>query len=121
CQDASVAKQQGGGQKGLDGARTGLWRHMVRAIYEIRPRYVIAENVANLLKVNGGRDFAIILYSLTSMGYDVEWRVCNGYEVGLCNQRKRVWIVAHSKSERPQQSEHKSMFRYVLKKDGDKG
>ncbi|MGL5013670.1 MAG: DNA cytosine methyltransferase, partial [Bacteroidales bacterium] len=46
CQDASVAKQQGGGQKGLDGARTGLWRHMVRAIYEIRPRYVIAENVA---------------------------------------------------------------------------
>lgn len=121
CQDASIAKQDGKGQRGLDGERTGLWRHMVRAIHEIRPRFVIAENVANLLKINGGRDFGIILYSLSSMGYNVEWRVCNGIEVGLSNQRKRVWIVANridTDSKRLQKIKPGSFFKYVPKKSG---
>lgn len=118
CQDASKAKQDGKGQRGLDGERTGLWRHMVRAIHEIRPRYVVAENVANLLRINEGRDFAIILYTLSRMGYNAEWRTCNGKEVGLCNERKRVWIVAQridTSCSRLQQGQYKSFFGYVDK------
>lgn len=113
CQDASRAKQHGNGQKGLDGERTGLWKHMVRAIYECRPKFIIAENVSDILKVNNGRDFGIILASLSRMGYNAEWRVCNGYEVGLCNERKRLWLVAYSNSIGLQQSELKSLFEYV--------
>lgn len=120
CQDASIAKQHGEARTGLNGERTGLYRHMVRAIYEIRPRYVVAENVANLLKLNGGRDFGIILHSLTSMGYNVEWRVCNGREVGLCNQRKRVWIVANTPIERLEKSEYRSCFKYVQQESRSK-
>lgn len=55
CQDASIAKQDGNGQQGLQGKRTGLFFEMVRAIEEIRPKYIIAENVANILKTNGGK------------------------------------------------------------------
>lgn len=90
CQDASRAKQDCNGQKGLDGERTGLWKHMVRAIYECRPKFIIAENVSDIIKINNGRDFGIIIASLSGMGYNAEWRVCNGYEVGLCNERKRL-------------------------------
>ena len=54
CQDASIAKQDGKGQKGLQGERTGLFYDMCRAIDEIRPKVVVAENVGNILKTNGG-------------------------------------------------------------------
>ena len=58
CQDASIAKQDGKGQQGLRGERTGLLFEMVRAIREIRPRFVVAENVSNFLKINGGQTLA---------------------------------------------------------------
>lgn len=61
CQDASIAKQDGKGQQGLRGARTGLFWEMLRAIEEIRPRYIVAENVANFLKVNRGSDIRTAL------------------------------------------------------------
>jgi DNA (cytosine-5)-methyltransferase 1 len=98
CQDASIAKQDGEGQQGLQGERTGLAYEMLRAIREIRPRYIIAENVANFLKTNGGRDFTTILSELSRMGYNAEWRTCYAAEVGAPHKRKRLYIVAYSKS-----------------------
>ena len=77
CQDASKAKQMGGkGQLGLEGERTGLWWHMCRAVDEIRPRWVVAENVANIARVNNGRDFAKILHSLSRLGTMRNGRLC---------------------------------------------
>lgn len=96
CQDISRAKRDGKGQKGLDGKRSGLWKQMVRAIYEIRPRFVVSENVSDLLHINSGRDFAIILDSLARMGYNAEWRVCYASEVGAPHHRARVYLVAYS-------------------------
>jgi DNA (cytosine-5)-methyltransferase 1 len=65
CQDASIAKQDGKGQQGLQGVRTGLFYEMCRAIQEIRPKYIIAENVANILKANRGSDLSRILTELS--------------------------------------------------------
>ena len=45
CQDLSIA----GGKAGIDGERSCLWSEFSRLIGELRPRYVIVENVANLL------------------------------------------------------------------------
>lgn len=104
CQDASLAKQDGTA-KGLEGERTGLWWHMVRAIGEIRPKYVVAENVANILKINDGRDFAKILLSLSGMGYNAEWRICYACEQGAPHKRKRMYLVAYPNSVRVQQGE----------------
>ena len=111
CQDASIAKQDGKGQQGLQGHRTGLFYEMCRAIEEIKPKYIIAENVANILKTNNGQDFSRILCELSSMGYNAEWRVCRASEVGAPHHRARLYLVAYSSSIRLQPSE--SFFSYV--------
>jgi len=113
CQDASIAKQHGAGQKGLEGDRTGLWTEMVRAIDEIRPRYVVAENVANILRTNNGRDWRTILGELDGMGYNAEWRVTRASEVGGCHHRSRVYLVAYS--NRIRLNAGQSFFSHVLK------
>jgi DNA-cytosine methyltransferase len=105
CQDASNANQSESRGKGTDGERTGLVREMFRAIEEIRPKYVVAENVANILKVNGGRDFGEILSTLARMGYNAEWRVCRSSEKGAPHHRARCYLVAYPNSIRIEQGE----------------
>lgn len=95
CQDASIANKE---SKGLQGERTGLWKEMCRAIREIRPKYVVAENVANLLKINGGRDFGRILGEISRMGYNAEWRICTASEKGAPHRRRRLYLVAYPNS-----------------------
>lgn len=111
CQDASIAKQDGHGQQGLQGARTGLFYQMCRAIDEIRPRFIVAENVSNILKINRGKDFGRILTELAGMGYNAEWRVCRASEVGAPHHRARLYLVAYSGGVRLQPSE--SFFSHV--------
>ena len=111
CQDASIAKQDGKGQQGLQGERTGLFYHMCRAISEIRPRYVIAENVSNILKTNGGQDFSAILTELSGMGYNAEWRICRASDVGAPHHRARLYLVAYSNNIRLQKGQ--TFFSYV--------
>lgn len=100
CQDASIAKQDGKGQQGLQGERTGLAFQMLRAINEIRPKFVVAENVANFLKVNGGSDARTILTELARLGYNAEWRICRASEVGAPHHRARLYIVGYPESIR---------------------
>ena len=105
CQDASIAKSHGGGQSGLQGARTGLFYEMCRAIREIRPKYVVAENVSNILRTNGGADFTAILTEISAMGYNAEWRVCRAAEVGAPHLRARLYMVIYPHSIRLQKGE----------------
>ena len=61
-------------------------------------RYLFLENVDRLLKSPAsqrGRDFAIILASLSDLGYTVEWRVINAAEYGMPQRRRRTYIVAY--------------------------
>lgn len=111
CQDASLAKQDGKGQQGLQGARTGLFWHMVRSIDEIRPKFVVAENVENFLRVNGGADFRTALVELARMGYNAEWRVCRASDVGAPHHRARLYIVAYTSSIRLQ--ERQTFFPFL--------
>lgn len=86
CPDISFA----GKNSGIDGERTGLWRPAFALIRDIRPRYVILENVAALLD----RGLGVILGELARMGYDAEWRVLPACRFGAAHCRERVWIVA---------------------------
>jgi len=90
CQDLSVA----GKRKGLDGERSGLWFEFHRIIGELKPGWVVIENVPGLLTSNRGRDFAVILDGLVKCGYRVAWRVLDAQYFGLAQRRKRVFIVA---------------------------
>lgn len=92
CQDLSYA----GKGAGLAGERSGLWREYARLIGEIRPRYVIVENVAALL----GRGLADVLGDLAALGYDAEWHCIPACAVGAPHRRDRIWIVAYSPSQR---------------------
>jgi len=92
CQDISVA----GKGAGLAGARSGLWYEYARIIGELRPRYVIVENVAALL----ARGMGTVLGDLSTLGYDAEWHVIPASAVGAPHRRERVWIVAHANGRR---------------------
>jgi len=88
CQDISLA---GGGAGMGEGTRSGLWSEYARLIGELRPRYVIVENVSALL----GRGLDRVLGDLAQIGYDAEWHCIPASSVGAPHRRDRVWVVAH--------------------------
>jgi DNA (cytosine-5)-methyltransferase 1 len=92
CQDISVA----GKGAGLAGARSGLWSEYARLIRELRPRYVIVENVSALLS----RGLEQVLGDLAEIGYDAEWHCIPASYVGAPHRRDRVWIVAYPDGRR---------------------
>jgi DNA (cytosine-5)-methyltransferase 1 len=98
CQPVSTAGKRGG----VNDERW-LWDEFYRLICEIRPRWVVAENVPGLLSANSGRAFAGILRDLAESGYDVVWDMFpagGSGGVGAPHKRKRVFIVAHTDSSR---------------------
>jgi DNA (cytosine-5)-methyltransferase 1 len=99
CQDLSVA----GKGEGLAGSRSGLWSEIARLVGELRPSFVIVENVANLLagpSTRPGGWFGRVLGDLAECGYDAEWRNIPAWLVGRPHERERVWIVAYPQQER---------------------
>ncbi len=102
CQDYSVAttlRRSGG----IEGKKGVLWWQIYRILDEkgdSRPNYLMLENVDRLLgspAKQRGRDFAIILASLSDLGYTVEWRIINAAEYGMPQRRRRTYICAYKK------------------------
>jgi DNA (cytosine-5)-methyltransferase 1 len=95
CQDLSAA----GRGAGIDGARSGLWSEFARIVCELRPRYVVVENVPALLTGKGKRwergPIGRVLGDLAEARYDAEWACLSAGEFGAPHLRKRVWIVAY--------------------------
>ena len=92
CQDLSVA----GRRAGLAGARSGLWWEFARLVDELRPRWVVVENVPGLLSSNDGRDMGAILWTLGELGFWWSYRVLDAQYDGVAQRRRRVFIVGHS-------------------------
>jgi len=92
CQDVSVA----GRRAGLRGERTGLFFEFVRILDEIRPAWMLLENVPGLFSSNGGRDFAEILRVLmVKCWYGVSWRVLDSRFFGVPQRRRRIYLVGY--------------------------
>lgn len=83
-----------GKRAGLDGARSGLWFEFQRIVSELRPRYVLVENVPGLLSSSDGRDFGTVVTGLGELGYAVSWAVLDSQHFGVPQRRRRVFIVA---------------------------
>ncbi|MDE6192937.1 MAG: DNA cytosine methyltransferase [Muribaculaceae bacterium] len=100
CQDYSVAASLSR-SGGIEGKKGVLWWQIYRILNEKgenRPDYVFFENVDRLLgspAKQRGRDFAIILASLSDLGYTVEWRVINAADYGMPQRRRRTYIVGY--------------------------
>lgn len=103
CQDYSVAATLSR-SGGIEGKKGVLWWQIYRILNEKgdkRPQYIFFENVDRLLNSPApqrGRDFAIILASLSDLGYVVEWRVINAADYGMPQRRRRTYIVGYLKT-----------------------
>ncbi len=102
CQDYSVAATLSR-SGGIEGKKGVLWWQIYRILEEkgeSRPDYIFFENVDRLINspaTQRGRDFAIILASLSDLGYVVEWRVINAADYGMPQRRRRTYIVGYRK------------------------
>ena len=87
CQDLSFA----GKGAGLAGERSGLYREIIRLAGEIRPLFIVLENVSALLS----RGLGDVLGDLAALGYDAEWHCLPASYVGAHHRRDRIWIIAY--------------------------
>lgn len=85
CQDLSVAGQRAG----IDGARSGLWREMVRIVGEVRPGLVVIENVPPLL-----RHTPVIEAAYAEHGYRMVWTQARALDAGAPHRRSRAFALA---------------------------
>lgn len=93
CQPFSLA----GKRKGKDDDRY-LWGEMLRAIQEIKPKFVIGENVFGITSIDGGLVFEQVCVDLENEGYEVQPFVIPAAAKNAPHRRDRVWFVAYSNS-----------------------
>lgn len=97
CQDISVAR--GSSERlGLSGQRSGLFFRFAELIKSKRPKVVVIENVGGLFNSNKGRDFGMILQTLSSLGYGIAWRLLNSRYFGVPQSRTRVYLCCWENS-----------------------
>ena len=95
CQDISIA----GNQKGIKkGTRSGLFYEIMRLLDECeenKPKWLMCENVKNLLSIDGGTGFLNVIGEMAERGYSIEWKVYNSKDYGVPQNRERVYIVGY--------------------------
>ena len=89
CQPFSTA----GKRKGTDDERY-LWGEMLRAIQEIKPKYVIAENVYGITNIDGGMVFEQVCIDLETEGYEVQPFIIPAASKNAPHKRDRCWFIA---------------------------
>jgi len=95
CQDIS----QAGNREGIKGKRSGLWDQYARIICEIRPRFVVVENVESLRFK--GRGLHRVLGDLADCGYDAEWCCVPAGAFGAPHIRERLFLVGYADGPPP--------------------
>ena len=95
CQPFSIA----GKRKGTDDDRY-LWDETIRVIRECKPRWFIGENVEGIINIQEGMVLRQVQSDLEEEGFEVQCIVIPASGIGAWHQRKRVWIMAHSNSNR---------------------
>lgn len=88
CQSFSIA----GSRTGLDGASGLMWEY-VRCVREVKPDWILWENVPGALSSSNGEDFRCLLEALDALGYGLAWRVLDAQFFGVAQRRERVFLV----------------------------
>ena len=95
CQPFSVA-----GKRKSTADDRYLWDEMLRVIRETKPRWVIGENVEGIVNINEGMVLRQVLNDLENEGFQSQCIIIPASGIGAWHQRKRIWIVANSNSNR---------------------
>ena len=93
CQDFSLAGKQAGGDKD-SGTRSSLMYETIRIVKKLKPKYVIWENVKNILSKKHKHNFEKYIQSLNQLGYTSYYQVLNAKDYGIPQNRERVFCVS---------------------------
>lgn len=93
CQDFSLAGKQAGGDKD-SGTRSSLMYETIRIIEKLKPKYVLWENVKNILSKKHIHNFNNYLKALRDLGYKNYYQVLNAKDYGIPQNRERVFVVS---------------------------
>lgn len=93
CQDFSVAGLNKGGDKG-SGTRSSLMYETLRIVEKLKPKYVIWENVKNLLSKKHRHNFDAYIEAMDKLGYHSQYQVLNAKNFGVPQNRERVFTVS---------------------------
>ena len=99
CQDFSVAGLGAGGDKG-SGTRSSLMYETLRIVEKLKPKYVIWENVKNLLSQKHRHNFDAYQEAMEKLGYVNYYKVLNAKDYGVPQNRERVFTVSIRERER---------------------
>lgn len=123
CQDFSLAGKQAGGDKD-SGTRSSLMYETLRIVEKIKPKYVIWENVKNLVSKKHIHNFEAYLEQMDALGYNNYWKVLNAKNYGIPQNRERVYTVSIRKDinktfEFPEGEELKIKLKDMLEDNVD--
>lgn len=93
CQDFSLAGKQAGGDKD-SGTRSSLMYETIRIVEKLKPKYVIWENVKNVLSKKHKHNFENYLSAMEHLGYTNYYQVLNAKDYGIPQNRERVFVVS---------------------------
>jgi DNA (cytosine-5)-methyltransferase 1 len=109
CQPHSVA-----GKRKASADDRDLWPEYRRIISEVRPKWVLAENVPGLLSSEDGRFFRGILRDLSQLGFNVGWCTYPACWVGAVHRRERIFVIAYSNIKYVERSGIKKIQRFKV-------
>ena len=115
CQPYSAA----GKRLGKDDERH-LWPHMLRAIREIQPRWVVGENVLGLVNWSGGLVFEEVQADLEAEGYEVQPYVLPAASVNAPHRRDRVWFVAYAHGNGHERGQYEGSSEDIDRQENEK-
>ena len=121
CQSFSLAGKQEGGDKG-SGTRSSLMWETIRIVEKLKPKYVIWENVKNLISKKHRHNFDAYLETMEQLGYTNYYQVLNAKNYGIPQNRERVFTVSvlgNENFEFPQKQELKLRLKDMLEDDVD--
>lgn len=123
CQDFSLAGKQAGGDKD-SGTRSSLMYETIRIVEKLKPKYVIWENVKNLLSKKHRHNFDAYLETMEQLGYKNYYQVLNAKDYGIPQNRERVFTISIRKDididfEFPLKQELKLKLKDMLEEEID--
>lgn len=116
CQDFSIAGKQAGGNEG-SGTRSSLMYETIRIVKKLKPRYVIWENVKNILSKKHKHNFDAYLQTMEQLGYTNYYQVLNAKDYSIPQNRERVFVISilnGSSFEFPKKQELKLKLKDML-------